>query len=350
MESHNTPIPIVVFSYKIQDILTEVTRRTSYLGKMRNTETTPNLIDRISLTEGERFLFDEFLDDAVQQTYDWLKVFGRNMQNACQVVSEYQDHLEYKDYGVISTLTSSNNTINPICVPFTIPCNATPDYSNNKIKVDVPQKIQLKTIIPVNVNYLVATQYKIKTKLADTLPCEEIIKKNKIGTCNTSTKEIDLSTILDFQFNEAHFRHVLSAVEVSVYINTRPITKINYKKGDYIEYHSNLTDTGVSDIYQITDDCSNQDWVKNAVRLETDPRGRIVYSLEQTDCFDRNMIPNIDRSIKEAIINYIMYRWLTYTKPDESDIYMARFEEYAQRAKLGMESETSVQQRRYKIF
>jgi hypothetical protein len=67
--------PVVVFSYKISDILDEITKRTSYLGKMRSTEQEPFLVDRLSLTSGENFMFKEFIDNAANETYEWVKAF-----------------------------------------------------------------------------------------------------------------------------------------------------------------------------------------------------------------------------------------------------------------------------------
>ena len=335
---------VVIFSYKIQDILTEVTKRTSYLGKMRNTEATPNLIDRMSLTDGERFLFDEFLDDAVQQTYDWLKAFGRNVKNACQIVPKYQDYLEYKDYGVQGAY--------PIGTPFSVACTATPDYDNNRISVKVPRKLVYKNTTSVDVSYATVCEYKIKTILAGTLPCEEVQTFRTQGSVlvgNNSTN-LDLSATIGFQWNEGSSTHELVGVEISFMIVFMPRVFIKYKKGDYIEYHKDLSVPSAYDVYLITADCTNANWMDNAECLDADPRGRIVYTLEKTDYYDNNMFSSVDRNIKEAIVNYIIYRWLTYTKPDEGDMYFTRFEEYAQRAKLGMESETSVQQRRHNFF
>lgn len=71
------------FTFTDADILKEVTKRTSFLGKSRGTEQQAHLLDRLSLTEGESFLFDEFMDDAITEVYDWIKAFGRGINNAC---------------------------------------------------------------------------------------------------------------------------------------------------------------------------------------------------------------------------------------------------------------------------
>lgn len=83
-EELEKPAPIQ-FTYLESDILKEVEKRTSYLGKMRETEKNANLIDRMSLTAGESFLAKEFLEDAREQVYDWLRAFGRDIEDACKV-------------------------------------------------------------------------------------------------------------------------------------------------------------------------------------------------------------------------------------------------------------------------
>lgn len=71
-----------VFSYLRSDLLLETSKRTTYFGKMRLDDNGNNLTDRMALTEGESFLFNEFLDDAVEQVYQWVAAFGRGVENS----------------------------------------------------------------------------------------------------------------------------------------------------------------------------------------------------------------------------------------------------------------------------
>lgn len=70
-----------IFSYAKSDVLLEVTKRTSYIGKMRGDKDHADFIERMSLTEGESFLSDEMLADAIEQTYEWVQAFGRGVEN-----------------------------------------------------------------------------------------------------------------------------------------------------------------------------------------------------------------------------------------------------------------------------
>lgn len=69
-----------IFSYSKADILLEITKRSSYLGKMRGDEKHVDFIDRMSLTDGESFLSEEMLSDAIEQTYEWLQAFGKDVE------------------------------------------------------------------------------------------------------------------------------------------------------------------------------------------------------------------------------------------------------------------------------
>ena len=77
-----------VFSFLKDDILLEATKRSSYIGKMRGDKDHTDFIDRMSLTEGESFLSDEMLADAIEQTYEWVQAFGRGVENPYGVVTD----------------------------------------------------------------------------------------------------------------------------------------------------------------------------------------------------------------------------------------------------------------------
>lgn len=80
-----------IFSYDRSDIMLEVKKRSSYIGKMRGDENNPNFIDRMSLTDGESFLSDEMIEDAVEQVYEWLQAFGRGVDTPYDLTSSNID-------------------------------------------------------------------------------------------------------------------------------------------------------------------------------------------------------------------------------------------------------------------
>lgn len=70
----------VIFLYPKADIMQAVEAKTSYTGKMREDKNNPNFIDRMSLTEGESFLSDDMLLDAIVHVHEWLQAFSRDIQ------------------------------------------------------------------------------------------------------------------------------------------------------------------------------------------------------------------------------------------------------------------------------
>lgn len=57
-----------------------VEARTSYVGKMRATKDSPDSIERMALTEGESFLSDDFLLDAIVHVHEYLQAFSRSIE------------------------------------------------------------------------------------------------------------------------------------------------------------------------------------------------------------------------------------------------------------------------------
>jgi hypothetical protein len=125
-------------------------------------------------------------------------------------------------------------------------------------------------------------------------------------------------------------------------------TKI--KKGTYVEYHNNPDNPDDYEVYQVNVDCTTSNWKDYACKLAVDPRGCIVYILEHSCNMDMNLMSSIDRNIKEALVNYIIYKWFEYTNPQEAQIFYLKYEDYGREAKIGMDSEKKILQRNYKLF
>lgn len=72
----------VLFTYKKADIMQAIEAKTSYIGKMRGDKDNPDYIQRMSLTEGESFLSDDMLLNAIVRVHDWLQAFSRDIVHA----------------------------------------------------------------------------------------------------------------------------------------------------------------------------------------------------------------------------------------------------------------------------
>lgn len=346
-------IPVVIFKHKIQDLYTEVTKRTSYLGKMRGKDDVPHLLDRLSLTEGEDFLFYEFLDNAVYETYDWVKAFGREIPQSLYIVKDSKTVKAYKDWGII--VTYNGNTI-PFDTETPLVLGAA-SQSGTDIIIPNTYTLNVKNAHPTYDTMVTAlVTYKIFTLLDGTIPCEEE---------RTFTQSIHLNydssgtisptdTITDFQWTEnyggATHTHTLQKVEGSFKITRiKPlVSAVPLSAGTYVEY-INPTDNSY-ELYLVDEDCIEAFFLQHSTLQTIDARDSVAFVLKRTRVFDNNLIAQIDRSIKEAIINHIIYQWFEYVNNEEAANFYAKFEISAQKAQLGMNSEKHILQRRYKLY
>lgn len=364
-------LSVVLFSYRLNDLYEELKKRTSYLGKMRNSDASYDLIDRLTLTSYEKFLSEGFVEDAAVQTYDWLRAFGRRVHNAMQIVTNYKQCDIYKDYGLTTDAASQANGA-VIGKEYIIQCFTSQTQSTKNLCSADIQKGKITILTPditllsktTDINYTINYTYVIKTALTATSSLgvssvnvtKEIVNKKQGSIKCGNNDKVVLSDTLDFTFLDGSSVHLLSGVDIKVSISVTPTTPEPLQVGTYVLYHKNIG-TGSSnsngqyiEYYQVEKECDTSNWYSNCYRLSIDTRDCIVFTLERTSYFDASMIPSIDKHIEEAIINYVMYRWLEYVKPDEASEFFNKFEMHAHQAKDGMESETSMQQRRHNFF
>jgi hypothetical protein len=328
-------IPTVIFNYRVEDILDEVTKRTSYTGKMRRSEQEPYLVDRLSLTRGEDFMFSEFLEEAVSETYDWVRAFGRCIPMYDKIVLDYTDVKQYKNHGYKITVGGEE-----IEVGKTVPL----EVLSFEVVEDLLRRVR------VNFNDVVAEKKALDTDsvLSARIKCT-LFLRNGVGKDIKVEKEIilhDFDTINNvsvtlFQEEGEVFR---AKIEIIVNVEQKPI-----EAKTYVEYHYNLDNLDIFDVYQVTVDCTTDNWMDYACKQAVDPRGCVIFILERTDHMDLNLISSIDRDIKEALINYIIYKWFEYTNAEEADKFYLKFDYHGQKAQIGMNSETKIVQRKYNI-
>lgn len=347
-------LPIVIFNFRIADLLEEVTKRTSYIGKMRGTENLPHMLDVMALTSGEDFLFNEFVEDAASETYDWLKAFGKKVKHSYHGKCEIKEVVQYKNHGLYVTLEGEEAEL---CTPYKVENIAVDDDLTDaeKIYVTVPS-VDMRSMIE-EVNVEVTYTFTVRTVLDGILSLRETQKH----VSNKTLAKGGISSYLDdslasnglyipFDFYESGGVHKLQGVDVQITIEVTPVMTGDIETYTYIEYHNDLNHTEQFDVYQANSDCTNITWKAHADILPLDPRGQIAFILERTSVFNENLIHSIDRNIKEAIVNYVIYRWFEYVNLQEAEKFYLKFEGYAHKAQLGMNSETDIQQRKYKLF
>lgn len=334
----------LVFSYKIDDLLEEITKRTSYLGKMRGTEQEPFLLDRLSLTSGEDFMFSEFLDNAVNDTYEWVKGFGRNINYYDKVLLTYKDIPMYRNHGAIVTIGGTPvmpNTRTKVNISSVDTTDTSITVTHDPIIVK-PQKGGVKT----SVHY----KCEITTILDDTITQREVVELTDNQVIISGGSYNNTIRFIPFDFIEDGCLHVLKDIKIEVEIVVNPNEVTNISKGTYVEYRSDFNDDSVFDVYQVTGDCTSADWMEHAVKLDYDPRGSVTYILERKENFDEHAVPSIHRALKEAMVNHIIYQWFEYVNAPEAERFYLKYDEAGLKAQVGMNARTKDVQRKYKLF
>jgi len=342
--------PIVIFSYKIDNLLEELTKRTSYMGKMRGTEQEPLMIDRLSLTQGEHFMFTEFIEDAASNVYDWLKAFGRNIKHAYHAKCVYDEAVQYKHHGAYLEIDGKEAEMERRYLFKGI--QAIAQELSNKITT-TPPSVTVENRME-DIDLRVEYTFYVHTLLDGTLETTEQYTKTDVYRIETGGKFPNFAGYgninVPFTFDENGSRHTLQSVDVEIVVRETPVSVVPVKAETYVEYHPNLNDLSVTEYYQVVKDCTNANWKANADKLPDDPRDKVMFILEQVNNFDVNMIHVIDRNIKEAIVNYILFRWYEFVLPTEYQNYYLKFEDYAYKAKVGMNSTVKPIQRKHNTF
>lgn len=78
-----------------------------------------------------------------------------------------------------------------------------------------------------------------------------------------------------------------------------------------------------------------------------DNDGKVFFIVKPKSWWARNEYSSVEMNIKEALIEFIIYKWFEYVNMEESQLHFAKYEEYAHRAQIGMNTENGTLERRY---
>lgn len=338
-EQHN-------FIFSIPAIKQLVEQRTSILGKMRGSESEPHLLDRLSLTEGESFLTDEWLEEAVMETYDWIKAFGRNVTNAVRILPDGILHTITENHGAYIEVDGKRKGLS---YKQSIPAgnvNGTDRgvYDGDTIKYGV--QITLPSTVGIVIGQATEVYYSIiidyTTGIAGA-PIEDK-KQHVITRVTTQYYGVDncsfnaqLSTVLGNMVVKS-----IDSVEVKV---TKVVpAHFTLQKGDYIL----VNNADGSKKYGIVGENydSNNNTPIIAEIMDGDLRNSIVMKVELPDWQDRNMLPMVERNLKDALSYFVIWRWFEDVYPPEAESFREKWEEKAHQAQLGLNTEKYTIQRK----
>lgn len=334
------------FIFPISAIKRLVEQRTSLLGDMRGNEKEPHLLDRLSLTDGESFFTNEWLEEAAAETYDWIKAFGRNVTNALRIFPDGILHTIKENWGVHLEVDGKRCGLS---YKQSIPSENVSGidigiFEGESIKYSV--QIALPSTVSVVVEHATEVYYSITIDYTTGIagaPIED--KKQHVITC-VSTKDygidscsfdVHLSTVLGNMTIKS-----IDSVEVKV---TKAIpSRFTIAEGDYILYQGADGTQRYGVVSADYDSTSNTPIF--AEMADSDLRDTIVMTVELPNWQDRNMLPMIERNLKDALCYFVIWRWLENVYPMEAEAFHAKWEEKAHQAQLGLNTENHTLQRK----
>lgn len=365
----------VSFIFPIADIQKEVEKRSSYLGKMRvvagsDAAVPQHQLDRMSLTKGEDFLFQEYLREAATETYDWIRAFGRHHgERAMRLYGSSTTHTIKENCGAkIVDDNGKEYGTKFLFVPTTDDwvMRYNPLHGTWQTEITLPDACEFVLQDSSDIKYRIT--YKYVVGVEDT-PFEEVGVQTSeaVVLADTAQRLSKVSFEIPLRSTEWGDDYIKSVEYVLIEITEIvPAAALSAAKDEYIEYQRR---DGTTEWYQVRGAISTDklfvpvDWANNLERLEEDLRDSIVYRLCIPEWSDSGMYKVVDNRLREAIVNYILWRWFEtvlqeedrYSRygqkmPHEAERYFEKYEEMAHQAQLGLNAEKQPLQRRYKWF
>lgn len=334
-ERYSFIIPIATLREKVE-------KHTSYLGMMRGDEASPNYADRMSLTSGENFLFEDYLKEAAVKTYHWIQAFGRNVPNSYRIFPNGDLVAMKENAGVKVTVGGEDIGAGlkrnmPISEDdFSIITIQTEgDYKKYIIGVDFPD-VAITMGDANSVRYKLVLHYKT---LADNIFEDRLEEVVEATITEDTTIERQVWNLL---ISQEVFATSFTEVEsVDIIIDNIETDEVVLAKGDYVQY----TDANGNTKYGYITKANDMDSVE---WLQDDVRDSVVFTVDLPDWQNRNMLPSAQEYLEEAMMNYIMYRWFETTNPREASNYKDKFEGKAREAQFALNAENRVLQRKSK--
>lgn len=330
---------IHTFVFPLSDLRREIEKRSSYLGKMRSTEQEKHLLERFALTEGEAFLSDEYLREAATETYDWIRAFGRGVEHAF-VFYPMKEAIEIREhFGACIEVGESGPSIK-VNIPLTSDMCTLSYTALGFHGVIQLSGYNIETGSASKVRYRVTLYY---TFGVPNSPIEEPRSQATFSDISSNSSFVQYEFFVpkeNTSLGDAGLKSV-ERLEIEI-MAMEPAVQLS--EGDYICF----TDMHDKKRYGVVKAGTSYagfdepvcDW------YDYDIRDSISYRLMIPHWQDNNMLPKVKNDLREALVNYILWRWFEMVNPTEASIYYDKWEEKAHGAQLGLNAEDRVLQRR----
>lgn len=333
------------FILKKAKIKERVEKITSYLGKMRDNNGMP-LFDRLSLTDGEDFLREDFLVEAAGETYDWIKAFGRHKNGAFRIFPDGALKPLYENHGAHifadGKIQRLKYSLQLESTDYTVSTNyTTPTYVEYLVSMLLPT-IKINIGEADTLDYQMVIHY--TAGIAGTPFSEERVEiigpTTKTGNHTTGGS---LSQAIQLEKTALGTLTILSvdSVDVEIVSVAKHVVLSNDDFICFVKYDGSMTYAVVTENY----DSEEDDKFYYEV-FDGDIRDAVVYIVMLPDWSDRNMLPIVEDSLLNAIVDYIIYRWLELVLPKEAEVYYDKWEDKGRKAQLGLNTENRTLHRR----
>ena len=342
------------FIFPIADLQKRVEKDTTYIGKMRSTDEQPGNYDRMSLTAGEDFMFNDFLEQAASNTYDWIKAFGRNVKKAYRIIPDGELHtvkenlglhvkLGSEDKGTHFNMTLANTSSEP-SVPYVT-------FDEDE-ETDTGITYEVQVFSHLNITKGDAASYGFTVRLYYTERVEDSpFTSQRVMTLNyTKTSDVSLDSLMTSAsalsltlLKDDMGTHELvsvNSIEVEVTAIT-PAEPISIPKGDFVKY---IMANGAELYGRLMYDYTGGEPIVD-VWTEQDMRNSLTFTIDVPEWTDKNMLPVVETHLTKAIVFYIIYLWFEMTNEKEAERYYNKWEDAAHDAQLGLNTENKILQR-----
>ena len=324
------------FWYKTSRLREEVSKRTSFLGKMRGAEGQPHLLDRIALTADEEALFREYLRTAASDVYDMLAPFSTATMS-----------IEHGDTVRMEELDAPQAEL-------VLDAAFTDTYGRVMLKAiyNDPLYPYTQRDVTVHMDVRYKTHYTVGGVLFETEKTASV--SGPVGRTASSTG-VDLRWSVVARFTpDLEPAGAVTSAEVFDEVTGISLVGVDVKLkspdsitvGTWVEY---VPTSGETLLYKaLADTDTNADITDRSLfePQEADMRDCVVYTLPLPADFDDGALTAADTALRDALVYDIIHLWLLLSYPDEADKYANLYLGSMEKLRVRLQRRTSGMTRR----
>lgn len=323
LRSLREPKRFVHYYYPLDDLAEEIYKRTSVIGKHRkDKESGESRLDEIALTQDEIETFDFLAQDAAHEVFEKIiaytddkirSIFYNDGGNNTIIRKENNGHsIRISDVQVMSDTEAGNIRCSAKCV----------------INEPLQENEQLVCLFSGEYdisNYMGETERRTFSHIVTNIYKPAVDKKTEYNIVFDYSPTIDnapssVPGVLPEVFIGNAETHMETCIVNYIVPQDIPINS-------WVEYYNA---DGTKKLYLSTTN-SNMNSDIHDVRIYTDMTGNdlrrsIHYVVNKPIWVRENSIVRTDKSIWEALVAYIMFKWFAIVLPEEAENYLVEYE------------------------